>query len=405
MKTFTILHTADWHLGARLCGQAREAEHSAFLDWLADLCQTEKPDALIIAGDVFDSATPPVAAQEMYYRFLHRAAAHCRHIVVIGGNHDSAALLDAPRALLSALAVHVMGATHEEEVFALHDESGAVQAVIAAVPYLRERDLRHMQAGESIDDKARAAAVAIAAHYAQAAEKAQVLRGGAHIPAIATGHLFAAGGITRHDDGMRELYVGQLGQVGAEIFADSFDYVALGHLHRAQTVGGRAHIRYSGAPFALGFGETAIPRQLVRITFHGRTPEIDTIAIPQWQALATLRGSRDSLIAQLQTLVARNESVWVEAHLDAGTFDSSLHDTLQTLVADSAVKLLRLHNAARRTQALTQQDHLPDLQTLTPSEVFAARLAADESLDDARRRELTHAFAELLQAEADAHAH
>lgn len=404
MKTFTILHTADWHLGARLAGQARDAEQRAFLDWLRDMLAQESPDALVIAGDIFDSATPPVAAQEMYYRFLHAAAAHCRHIVVIGGNHDSAALLDAPRALLSALSVHVVGATHEQEVFALHDENGAAQAVIAAVPYLRERDVRQAQAGESVDDKARAVAYGIAAHYAQTSEKAEVMRGDAQIPAIATGHLFAAGGASVADDGMRELYVGQLGQVSAEIFADSFDYVALGHLHRAQIVGGRAHIRYSGAPFALGFGETAIPRHIVRVTFHGRTPEIDTIAIPQWQALARLHGSREELAAQLQALVERGESIWVEAHLDAATFDSHAHDALQAVVAGSAVKLLRLHNAARRAQALGSSDALPDLATLTPNQVFAARLERDH-IDPERARELTAAFRQILSQveESDAH--
>ncbi|MDO4776550.1 MAG: exonuclease SbcCD subunit D C-terminal domain-containing protein [Cardiobacteriaceae bacterium] len=401
MKSFKLLHSADWHLGARLAGQAREAEQRAFLDWLLGVLAEEAPDALVIAGDVFDSATPPVAAQEMYYRFLHAAGAHCRHIVVIGGNHDSAALLDAPRALLAALSVQVVGATHEKEVFALHDGDGAMQAVVAAVPYLRERDVRSQQAGESVDDKARAVATAIAAHYAQAAEKAEALRAGADIPAIATGHLFAAGGASVADDGMRELYVGQLGQVGAEIFADTFDYVALGHLHRAQTVGGRAHIRYSGAPFALGFGESTLPRQILRVTFHGRTPEIAPIAVPVWQTLATLRGTRDALIAQLQALAAKGESVWVEAHLEADTFDSHLHDALQAVVADTPVKLLRLHNAARRAEAL--RDSGQTLATLTPEQVFAARLAQDESLDDDARAALSARFAEIYHAVQHAH--
>ena len=113
MNKIKILHTADWHLGARLAGQTRDAEHRAFLDWLLELLASEQADILIIAGDIFDSATPPVAAQEMYYRFLHAASARCRHIVIIGGNHDSAAFLDAPRTLLAALSAHVLGATPE----------------------------------------------------------------------------------------------------------------------------------------------------------------------------------------------------------------------------------------------------------------------------------------------------
>lgn len=404
MNKIKILHTADWHLGARLAGQTRDAEHRAFLDWLLELLASEQADILIIAGDIFDSATPPVAAQEMYYRFLHAASARCRHIIIIGGNHDSAAFLDAPRTLLAALSAHVLGATADpdHETLQLHGAHGS--AIISLVPYLRERDLRFMHAGESMDDKARALRDAIAAHYARAAQHAEKLRGNADIPAIATGHLFAAGGITSHDDGTRDIHVGNLAQIGADAFPASFDYIALGHLHRAQTVGGRAHIRYSGAPLALGFGESGMARAIVRITFHGRTPEIDTIAIPQWQKLARLHGDRESLAQTLHELVAQNQSIWTEAHLDADTFDSSLHDTLQAIVADTPVKLLRLHNAARRAQALGSGDALPSLASLTPNQVFDARLARD-NIDAQRARELRHAFAALLETveESDAH--
>lgn len=403
MNKFTLLHTADWHLGARLCGQSRDDEHGAFLDWLVEVCARETPDALVIAGDIFDSATPPVSAQTLYYRFLHRAAAHCRHIVVIGGNHDSAAFLDAPRALLSGMSTHVLGASVDvqNEVMVLQGACG--KAVLAMVPYLRERDIRVQQAGESVDDKARAVAAGIAAHYAQVADLAENMSDDA-TPRIATGHLFAAGGITHGDDGMRDIHVGNLGRVGADAFGDVFDYVALGHLHRAQSVGGCDHIRYSGAPLALGFGEAGMAREIVRVAFAARKAQISAIAVPVWQKLLSLHGTRDTLAAQLQTLADKGESVWVEAHLHADTFDSSLHDDLQALLQGSRVKLLRLHNAARRTAALQGSDGLPALETLTPAQVFAARLARD-TVEESRVRELTHAFAEILRAveEGDAH--
>lgn len=394
--TFKLLHSADWHLGARLYGQSRDTEQRAFLDWMIASLAAERPDMLVIAGDIFDSATPPVAAQEMYYRFLHHAAAHCRHIIVIGGNHDSPALLDAPRALLAAMSVHVIGAAQEDDVLPLYDGDGRLQAVIAAVPYLRDRDLREMRAGESIDDKARALLAGIAAHYARAGQRAQALAQGADVPLIATGHLFAAGGITGANDGMRELYVGKLGHVGADIFPPCFDYVALGHLHRAQTVGGHEHIRYSGAPIAMGFGEERIVRGIVRVVFSGRTPQISTLPIPAWQRLAVLRGTRETLLAALRDLVAQGESVWVEAYLEAPGFDSTLHDTLQNAVAASPVKLLRLHNAARRAQAL--QADGATLHTLNPMQVFAARLAREDGLDAFAQEALRLRFAEILTA-------
>lgn len=403
MNKIKILHTADWHLGARLAGQAREAEQRAFLDWLCGILEQEQADVLLIAGDVFDSATPPVAAQELYYRFLHRAARLCRHIAVVGGNHDSAAFLDAPRTLLGALSAHVVGATREVDGEVLRLQGAQGEVVIALVPYLRERDVRVMQAGESLEDKARALAAGIAAHYAQAGERAAALAG-ADVPRIATGHLFAAGGVTHPDDGVRGIHVGNLGQVGAEVFGTAFDYVALGHLHRAQCVGGQAHIRYSGAPFALGFGEAGVAREIVRVELTGRTARMSAIAVPQWQALLSLHGTRESLAAQLRALAEKGESVWVEAHLEAETFDSRLHGELQSLVDGSAVKLLRLHNAARRSAALQGGGGLPALETLTPAQVFAARLARDD-IDEARRRELTRAFAEILQAVEENGAH
>ncbi|MEO5348018.1 MAG: exonuclease subunit SbcD, partial [Magnetococcus sp. YQC-9] len=105
-----ICHTSDWHLGHTLRGQRRDIEFSAFLDWLLATLHRERVEALLIAGDLFDSATPTHRAQELYYRFIARVASTgCRHVVVIAGNHDSPTLLDAPKALLSALEIHVIG--------------------------------------------------------------------------------------------------------------------------------------------------------------------------------------------------------------------------------------------------------------------------------------------------------
>ena len=406
MNSITLIHSADWHLGARLCGQARDAEQRAFLDWMVDTLATEQPDILLLAGDIFDSATPPVAAQELYYHFLHRAARHCRHIVITGGNHDSAALLDAPRALLAGMQIHVIGATTaiEEEVLLLDGAQGT--AIVAAVPYLRDRDVRQMQAGETLADKARAIADGIAAHYAQCAARAQTLAAGRDIPLIASGHLFAAGASSQPDDGMRDIHVGQLSHIPVAAFTDAFDYVALGHLHRAQSVGNQPHIRYSGAPLAMGFGDAQGERSLVRVTFTGKQAQIATIPVPCWQTLVIVRGSRERLQTQLQDLVDTGESVWVEAYVEAATFDSTLHERLQGIVAGSAVKLLRLHNAARRAQALhAQEAALPALDALNPAEVFAARLARDDALDDAAKATLSAAFAELLQQVESGDAH
>lgn len=273
----TILHTSDWHLGRRLYGRMRYDEFAAFLGWLETTISEQHVDVLIVAGDIFDTMTPSNRAQALYYEFLGRVSRSCcQHIVIVAGNHDSPTFLDAPSHVLKFLNVHVIGTACEDlndEVLVLDSTDGAPHCIIAAVPYLRDRDVRSSSAGESMDSKDANVIKGIRAHYDNVAsiakaKQAQLIKSHQrHIPIIATGHLFAAGGTTTEDDGVRELYVGSLGKVSADMFDDGFDYVALGHLHVPQRVGGRETIRYSGSPIAMGFGEARQQKQVLLIRF------------------------------------------------------------------------------------------------------------------------------------------
>ena len=152
-----ILHTSDWHLGHKLYGRQRYQEPSDFLNWLLEQIEEQEVDALIVAGDIFDSQTPANQSLEMYYRFLSRTAnSCCRHIIIVGGNHDSPTLLNAPRELLHFLNIHVVGRAPEnieEELLVLNDTGGSPELMVLAVPYLRDKDIRLSEAGESIGDK------------------------------------------------------------------------------------------------------------------------------------------------------------------------------------------------------------------------------------------------------------
>ncbi|WP_299188563.1 exonuclease SbcCD subunit D C-terminal domain-containing protein [uncultured Psychrobacter sp.] len=277
MKPLNILHTSDWHLGRRLYGRMRYDEFEAFLNWLQDAISTQQVDVLIVAGDIFDTMTPSNRAQALYYEFLSRVSRSCcQHIVIVAGNHDSPTFLDAPSNVLKFLNVHVIGTACEDlndEVLVLDDTDDTPHCIIAAVPYLRDRDVRSSSAGESADSKDANVIKGIRAHYDEVASIAKAKQtelaeaNQRHIPIIATGHLFAAGGTTTEDDGVRELYVGSLGKVSADMFDESFDYVALGHLHVPQRVGGRETIRYSGSPIAMGFGEARQQKQVLLIQF------------------------------------------------------------------------------------------------------------------------------------------
>lgn len=276
-KPLNILHTSDWHLGRRLYGRMRYEEFEAFLDWLYDTISAQKVDVLIVAGDIFDTMTPSNRAQALYYEFLGRVSKSCcQHIVIVAGNHDSPTFLDAPSQVLKFLNVHVIGTACEDlndEVLVLDDANGSPHCIIAAVPYLRDRDVRSSSAGESADSKDANVIKGIRAHYDEVASIAKAKQtelaeaNRHHIPIIATGHLFAAGGTTTEDDGVRELYVGSLGKISADMFDEGFDYVALGHLHVPQRVGGRESIRYSGSPIAMGFGEAKQQKQVLLVQF------------------------------------------------------------------------------------------------------------------------------------------
>lgn len=273
----TILHTSDWHLGRRLYGRRRYDEFSTFLNWLAETIVSQKVDVLIVAGDIFDTMTPSNRAQALYYEFLGTVSKSCcQHVIIVAGNHDSPTFLDAPSQLLKFLNVHVIGTACEDvsdEVLVLHDSSNLPNCIIAAVPYLRDRDVRTSGAGESMDSKDASVISGICAHYDAVATIAKTYQQAfadlhaRHIPIVATGHLFAAGGSTTADDGVRDLYVGNLGKVSAEMFSPDFDYVALGHLHVPQRVGGHEHIRYSGSPIAMGFGEARQQKQVLLVKF------------------------------------------------------------------------------------------------------------------------------------------
>ena len=149
-----VLHTSDWHIGRTLYGRKRYEEFESFLTWLAETIQQNRIDALLVSGDVFDTSAPSNRAQELYYRFLCRVAASvCRHVVVVAGNHDSPSFLNAPKELLRALDVHVVGSSTEnteDEVLVLRNEQDAPELIVCAVPYLRDRDIRVAEAGESV---------------------------------------------------------------------------------------------------------------------------------------------------------------------------------------------------------------------------------------------------------------
>lgn len=400
-----ILHTSDWHLGRKLYGRKRYGEYSAFLDWLAQVIESEKVDTLLVAGDVFDTSTPSNRAQALYYRFLCRVATSCcRHVVVIAGNHDSPSFLNAPKALLRTLNIYVVGAITDEladEVILLQADKQP-KAIICAVPYLRDKDIRTVAAGETIDDKNAKLIQGLKSHYAAvcaiAERKRAALNRAGHgdIPIIAMGHLFTAGGKTVDGDGVRELYVGSLAHVGKEVFPASIDYLALGHLHVPQTVGNVEHIRYCGSPIPMGFGEATQEKKVVLVTFNHTTPNIEECPVPCFQALVSIVGSLETIHAKLEVLKKTKSNAWLEIEYTGSDIIPNLREVFDAAVAGSAMEILRIKNQRiiNRVMSAAQPDET--LNDLDVGDVFSRCLDAFDVPEDEREM-LTLSYNEIIK--------
>ena len=398
-----ILHTSDLHLGRSLYGVPRDETFERFLAWLLETIRTEAVDCLLIAGDVFDNATPTHRMQRAYYRVLAEAAVGtpCRHVVVTGGNHDSPTLLNAPDTLLGALNLRVVGqacADAADEVFALEDAEGKAVAVVAAVPYLRERDLTTSIENESQKDKEARLSQSVAAHYRAVTDAALTLRGEADIPILALGHLFAAD--CEGSDEERDLYVGSLGVVPAAAFPAEIDYLALGHLHKAQRLGGSDTRRYCGSPLQLDFSDRTETKSVCLIETEGRACRVRTLEVPAFDTLVRLTGTEEAVKAGLSELVAAGKPVLAEVQHTEGTFAPDLAVSCREIVSGSCVTLVRVVSRTVAQAQLSHDDVTDTVEAITPEAMFtlllAKKEAAGEVFDDETKKELTAAYAEVL---------
>ena len=388
MNSMKVLHTSDWHIGRALYNRKRYEECDAFLNWLADLIENEHIDVLLVAGDVFDNSTPSNHAQELYYRFLCRvAAATNRHVVITAGNHDSPSFLNAPKELLKFLNVHVVGCASDspaDEVIVLPGPDQEIWLIVCAIPYLRDRDIRTAEAGESVADKERKIIEGIRAHYrlvCDAAEQKRALLKNP-IPIVAMGHLFAAGGQTVDGDGVRELYIGSLAQVRTDVFPACISYLALGHLHVPQVVGGSEFIRYCGSSLPMGFGEAEQQKSVVLVEFSGNNPTITSVPIPRFQELKTLRGDWQDIAGGIDELKGRRSNAWLEIVYEGDEVAGNLRERLDESITGTGLEILRVKNNRILERALSSMDVEETLDNLDAADVFKRCLQAHDIPED-----------------------
>lgn len=393
-----ILHTSDWHLGQKLLHRDREEEHQLALDWLLETILKEEIELLIVAGDVFDISNPPNVARRMYYQFLNRLIqTPCRYLIITGGNHDSPSMLEAPKELLQTFNFWVLGAAPEEradQLIEVKDEKGQLEAVIAAVPFLRDRDLSYGVAGEGGLDRLERIRAGLANHYEELAELIKE-KYPADIPVIATGHLYAGGADA--SDKQDNIYIGDKENIKAEQFSAVFDYVALGHIHRAQEIGGQARIRYSGSLIPLSFSETKDEKGVYIIDFKGKKPEnIRFEPLPVFRRLKTIQGTLEEVEEKLQKFEAKERSLtpWLEVIVETEQLIPRLDLHLRDFVKDMDLELLKIR-VQHGYQSLSEQMKMTDLDTLEVMDVFKKKCESfGTSPED--MKELEKTFHELM---------
>jgi DNA repair protein SbcD/Mre11 len=394
-RPFTLIHTSDWHLGHELHGHARESEHKAFLDWLLDQIEEVQADAILVTGDVYDVANPPISAMRRLFNFLQQAVTRfpTLEILILGGNHDSAARIDLPAALLGEGRVHFIGALPRCDgkpdfariITPLHYQDGVPAACLAAVPFCRPGDL----CGYDL-------AALYSAVMAEASERAKGL------PVVLTGHLHVAGGAVSELSERRIVAGGEEAQA-ASLFDNRATYVALGHLHRAQDIKADTRVRYAGSPFPLSATERTYRHSISVVTLGPDGCSVEEVAIPRpVEFLSVGPAPLPEVVRALEALscdptLPPERHPFLEVIVSVEGPEPHLNSRVLEAIADKPLRLLRigriLYQAGGRGEAALGS--ALELADLRPDTVFAALHARDYG-GAAPTGELASAFASLV---------
>ena len=402
-----LLHTSDWHLGQTLHNYERGYEHQRFLDWLLDTLVTERVDVLLVAGDVFDNANPSAASQKQLYVFLQQARARlpALQLLVVAGNHDSAGRLEAPGPLLAAHGTHVIGHLLRDDdgqidlerlLLPLAGSDGQVQAWCLAVPFLRPGDVPKLLAGDSQD----AYLGGIALLYRQLTDLALARRQPGQA-IIAMGHCHMVGG-EMSNDSERRIVIGGTEMLPSGIFDPAIAYAALGHLHKAQAVGGQNHIRYCGSPIPLSFAEVNYRHQVLCLDIDGeQLREVRAIEVPRAVPLLRVPAAPAPISEVLEQLAALDvpeappeAQPFLEVRVRLDAPEPGLRTRIETALDGKHVRLAKIETSSAARSSAPENMTLDQLGQLQPDDIFR-RLYQQKYAKEAPP-ELLSALAELL---------
>ncbi len=393
-------------------GKSRAAEHRLFFAWLLEIINSRQVDALIVAGDIFDTGSPPSYAREMYNRFIvdiHRSG--CQ-LIILAGNHDSVATLNESREILACLNTHVISCVADDSsnfIIPLGTRTGETGAILCAIPFIRSRDVTLSHSGQSTEEKQQAMQQAIAAYYQDLYQQADNYRkeNKLCVPVIMSGHLATVGASTT--DSVRDIYIGTLNAFPASAFPAA-DYIALGHIHKPQKVAKSEHIRYSGSPLALSFDEATSSKSVLLLEFEGaKLKQLDSLKIPVWQPMRIIKGDLKQIEKQLKSLpdsfeLDDEQRIWVEVVVSAEDYINDLQTHIQKFAEDLPIDILRLRRERKQQASALQIQQKETLQELAVMDVFERRLREEYGeMDDSdkenrqRQERIRHYFKQVLE--------
>ena len=402
-----ILHTADWHLGQTFFGYDRTQEHEHFLDWLAGVLPKNKIDVLIVAGDVFDVSNPSAASQRMFYRFIHRVTTENPRLqlVVVAGNHDSAARLESPLPLLQEMRTEIKGIVrkqngkidYEHLLVELKNAAGEVEALCLAVPFLRQGDY------PVVETEGNPYAEGVKELYARLLKYALKKRTDGQA-LVAVGHLLATGSEIAEKDHSERIIIGGLESVSPESFPEQIVYTALGHIHKAQRVSGRENIRYAGSPLPMSFAEKHYHHGVVKVTLDEGwaveiekleyTPLVRLLSIPATEAAAP-----DEVLDELRGLeLPEDEPMpYLEVKVKLSEPEPMLRQQVEEILEGKPVRLARIVSFYRQAAEGSVEEEVltAGLQEMNPLQIVKATF--ENSYQTEMPEELVNLFQEACR--------
>ena len=402
-----ILHTADWHLGQTFFGYDRTQEHEHFLDWLAGVLTKNKIDVLIVAGDVFDVSNPSAASQRMFYRFIHRVTTENPRLqlVVVAGNHDSAARLESPLPLLQEMRTEIKGIVrkqngkidYEHLLVELKNAAGEVEALCLAVPFLRQGDYPVVETeGNPYAEGGKELYARLLKYALKKRTDGQAL--------VAVGHLLATGSEIAEKDHSERIIIGGLESVSPESFPEQIVYTALGHIHKAQRVSGRENIRYAGSPLPMSFAEKHYHHGVVKVTLDEGwaveiekleyTPLVRLLSIPATEAAAP-----DEVLDELRGLeLPEDEPMpYLEVKVKLSEPEPMLRQQVEEILEGKPVRLARIVSFYRQAAEGSVEEEVltAGLQEMNPLQIVKATF--ENSYQTEMPEELVNLFQEACR--------